>query len=92
MKNTEIWELHSTGTSKAGQSAVITREEAYHRYRLLATMVQGTAAVLPEAWRSYRNAEEARISAREMMHNDRVLRVAIVEDRPPLEFVEWVDR
>jgi hypothetical protein len=55
-------------------------------------MVQGTAAALPEAWRSYRNVEEARIGAREMMHNRRVLRVAIVEDRIPMQFVEWVNR
>ena len=36
--------------------------------------------------------EEARIGAREMLHNHRVLRVAIVEDRIPLQFVEWVGR
>jgi hypothetical protein len=33
-----------------------------------------------------------RIGAREMMHNQRVLWVAIVEDRIPLQFVEWVGR
>ena len=92
MKNEEMRELHAAGTSEAGPSVVTAREEAYHRYRLLATMAQGTASALPEAWQSYRNVEEARIGAREMLHNHRVLRVAIVEDRIPLQFVEWVGR
>ena len=39
-----------------------------------------------------RTVEEVRIGAREMLHNHRVLRVAIVEDRIPLQFVEWVNR
>jgi hypothetical protein len=55
-------------------------------------MVQGTAAALPEAWQSYGTVEDARSGAREMLHNHRVLRVAIVEDRIPLQFVEWVGR
>jgi len=53
-------------------------------------MVQGTAAALPEAWRSYHTIDEARFAAREMMRNQRVLRVAIVADYPPLQFIEWV--
>jgi hypothetical protein len=57
-----------------------------------ATMVQGTAAALPEAWQSYWSVEEARSGAREILHNHRVLRVAIVEDRIPLQFVEWIGR
>jgi hypothetical protein len=92
MNNEEMRELHAAGTSEAGPSVLITQEGEYHRYRLLATMVQGTASALPEAGQSYRNVEEARIGAREMLHNHRVLRVAIVEDRPPLQFVEWVGR
>jgi hypothetical protein len=92
MKNEKVRALQAAGTTEGGRSAVIAREEAYHRYRLLATMVQGTASALPEAWQSYRNVEEARTSAREMLHNHRVLRVAIVEDRIPLQFVEWVGR
>jgi hypothetical protein len=91
MKNDELREVHAVGTSEVGRN-VVGREEAHHRYRLLATMVQGTAAALPEAWQSYRSVEEARIGAREMLHNHRVLRVAIVEDCIPLQFVEWVGR
>ena len=60
--------------------------------RLLATMVQGTAAAVPETWQTFRTLGEARIGAREVLHNHRVLRVAVVEDRIPLQFVEWVNR
>ena len=92
MKTEEMQDLHAAVTSEAARSSVTASEEAYHRFRLLATMVQGTAAGLPEAWQSYRNVDEARIAAREMMRNHRVLRVAIVEDRIPMQFVEWVGR
>ena len=92
MKNDEMREIHAAGTSEAGPSVFTAREEAYHRYRLLATMVQGTASALPEAWQTYRTIEEARTGGQEMLHNHRVLRVAIVEDRIPLQFVEWVGR
>ena len=55
-------------------------------------MVQGTAAARPEAWWSYQTVEEARTGAREMLHNHRVPRIAIVEDRIPPELLEWVGR
>ena len=93
MRNEDILTAHAATTSEAGLSAVAAREEEAHdRYRLLATMVQGTAAALPEAWQPYRTVDEARVGAREMLHNHRVLRVAVVEDRIPLQFVEWVGR
>ena len=92
MKTEEMQGLHSGVTSEAGRRDVTAPAEAYHRFRLLATMVQGTAAALPEAWKSYGNVAEARIAAREMMRNHRVLRVAIVADRIPTQFVEWVGR
>jgi hypothetical protein len=57
MKTEEMRELHAAGASEASRSAVTAREEANHRFRLLATMVQGTAAALPEAWQSYPNVE-----------------------------------
>ena len=85
MKTDEM--LEPSGTSC---NVVIAHGDACHRFRLVATMVQGTAAVLPEAWRSYRNVDEARLAAREMLRNQRVLRVAIVADDPPLQFIEWV--
>ena len=93
MKNNEFRELQVEGTNKADQGAVMARgDNADHRYRLLATMVQGTAAALPETWQTFRTVEDARIGAREMLHNHRVLRVAVVEDRVPPQFAEWVNR
>ena len=92
MKNEGFQGLNAAEASRTGRNAVIERDEASRRYRLLATMVQGTAASLPQAWQSYRNLDEARIAARETLHNHRVLRVAIVEDRMPLQFVEWIGR
>jgi hypothetical protein len=91
MKNEEM-ELHGVKTSEACPSVATAWDEAYHRYRLLAMMAQGKASALPEAWQSYRSVEDARIGAKKMLHNDRVLRVAIVEDRIPLHFAEWVGR
>jgi hypothetical protein len=92
MNNVEIRELQAAVTSEASRSAVATWSEAHHRYRLLAVMVHGTAGALPEAWQSYGTVEAARIGGREMLDHPCVLQVAIIEDRPPLEFVEWVGR
>jgi hypothetical protein len=92
MKPDEMRELRAAGTSKAGRSTVTARKAASHRFRLLAAMAQGAAGALPEAWRSYRNVDEARLAARDMVRDGRVLRVAIVEDRPPLQLIEWVGR
>ena len=91
-RNEDILPPRAAATNEAGQGAVSAREKAYLRYRLLATMVQGTAAALPEAWQPYRTVDEARVGAQEMLHNHRVLRVAIVEDRIPPQFVEWLGR
>ena len=92
MTNEEFRELHVQGPSEASQSLVIAPSNTDRRYRLLATMVQGTAAALPETWQTFMTVEEARVGAREMLHNHRVLRVAIVEDRVPPQFAEWVNR
>ena len=89
MKTDEMQGLPARGTSGTSRNVVIAHGDAHHRFRLLATMVQGTAAALPEAWRSYHTIDEARFAAREMMRNQRVLRVAIVADYPPLQFIEW---
>jgi hypothetical protein len=80
----------AAASSLKGRSAVISHDDACHPFRLIATMVKGTPGGLPEAWRSYRNVDEARLAARHMMQDPRVLEVAIVEDRPPLQFIEWV--
>jgi hypothetical protein len=83
MKTDEMLEPPAARTSEADSSAVTARAKAHHRFRLLAIMVHGTPGALPDAWR---------VAARETMRNQHVLRVAILEDRPPLQFIEWVDR
>jgi hypothetical protein len=92
LKNEDFLEPQAAVTTEASRANLTAGEQASHQYRLLATMVQGTAATLPGAWQSYRTVEEARIRAREMLNNHRVLRVAIVEDRIPMQFLEWVGR
>lgn len=89
MTTDEMREPATVGASDDDRSAATSGQEAY---RLLATMVLGAAAALPEAWRSYQNVDEARGATREIMRNHRVLRVALVEDRIPLRFVERVGR
>lgn len=92
MKTDETRELTATESSRAGLRTAIAREEAGHPFRLLATMAKGAPSALPEAWRSYPNVDDARLAARQMLQDPRVMRVVIVEDRPPLQFVESVDR
>ena len=64
-------------------------KEAGVRFRILAVMSEGTPGAVPEAWHSYANLDEARTGARAALRDARVLRVAILEDRNPLRFVEW---
>ena len=90
MKTDEMSELSAARTNEAGRGAITARDDVYHRFHLLARMAHGTAGALTGVWCSYRNVEEARLAARDMMRDQRVLRVAIVEDRRPLEFIEWV--
>ena len=60
-------------------------------FRLRPTMKQGTAASIAETWLHYGSMEEARIGARKMYHDDRVLRVMVVSDVEG-SFVEWIER
>jgi hypothetical protein len=92
MNTGKIQERPEKATREGAGTAVITCETGSYRFRLLAIMVQGTAGALAQAWRSYLNVEEARRAARELIGDQRVSAVAIVEDRPPLRFVEWVER
>ncbi len=61
------------------------------RFRLQPTMKQGTPSSIPEASVHYRSIEEAREGAKEMYHDDRVLRVMLVGDSSGT-FLEWIDR
>ena len=60
-------------------------------FRLRPTMRQGTASGVPETWVRYASSEDARAGAKQMYHDDRVLRVMLVVDGPGT-FVEWIDR
>jgi hypothetical protein len=60
-------------------------------FRLRPTMKQGTASGVPETWTHYSSVEDARAGAKLMYHNDRVLRVMMVNDSAN-SFVEWVER
>jgi hypothetical protein len=54
-------------------------------------MRQGTASSVPETWVHYGSVEDGRAGAKQMYHNDRVLRVMLVVDGAG-SFVEWIDR
>jgi hypothetical protein len=55
-------------------------------------MRRGTASSLAGTWSRFVTLEQAREAAREMLKDDRVLRVTLVEDILPPRFVEWVNR
>jgi len=54
-------------------------------------MRQGSAASIPETWEHYGSVEDARVGAKQMYHDDRVLRVMLVVDGLG-SFVEWIER
>ena len=60
-------------------------------FRLRPIMRQGTASSIPETWNHYASVEEARVGAKQMYHDDRVLRVMLVVDGIG-SFVEWIER
>ncbi len=64
---------------------------ATQAFRLRAIVKQGTAASIPETWPPYASVDEARAAAKRMYHDDRVLRVLLVEDSGGT-FVDWIDR
>jgi len=60
-------------------------------FRLRPIMKQGTAASIPETWIRYASVVDARVGAKSMYQNDRVLRVMLVVDSVG-SFVEWIER
>ncbi len=64
---------------------------ATQAFRLRAIMKQGTAASIAETWAHYPSVDDARVGAKLMYHNDRVLRVMVVADGVG-SFVEWIER
>jgi hypothetical protein len=88
------------GTSSRGLFSVRQRTTASGRYsavmadssfRLRAIMRQGTAAGVPETWEHYASIDDARAAAKNMYHDDRVLRIMLVLDSAG-SFVDWIDR
>ena len=63
-----------------------------HAFRVRPIMRQGTASSIQQTWERFEAPADARAAARAMYHDDRVLRVFIVIDECPPQFVEWVDR
>ena len=61
-------------------------------YRLRPIMRQGTASSIHETWSRFTTPDAARLAAKQMYHDDRVLRVFIVTDGLTPQFVEWVER
>jgi hypothetical protein len=59
-------------------------------FRLRPIMKQGTASSIPETWTHYASIEDARVGARSMYQNDRVLRVMLVDGTGA--FVDWIER
>lgn len=64
---------------------------ATQSFRLRPIMRQGSAASIPETWEHYASIEDARAGAKQMYHDDRVLRVMMVVDSIG-SFVEWIER
>ena len=60
-------------------------------YRLRPLMRQGTASSVDETWMHYASIDAARIGAKQMYRDDRVLRVMLVVNSRGT-FVEWIDR
>ncbi len=61
-------------------------------YRLRPIMRQGTASSIAETWVRFASVDEARRASKGMYHDDRVLRVFVVTDGAPPQFVEWIER
>ena len=61
-------------------------------FRLRPIMRQGTASSIAETWAHFDTLDDARRAVKQMYHDDRVLRVFIVTDALPAQFVEWVER
>lgn len=66
--------------------------EAGPAFRLRPIMRQGTASSIPGTWTRFATLAEARQAVKAMYQDDRVLRVFIVTDELPSQFVEWVER
>ena len=70
----------------------VTESPASPLFRLRPIMRQGTASSIPETWTRFVTADDARRAAKQMYHDDRVLRAYVTTDEAPPRFVEWIER
>ena len=76
----------------ATPAAEPTPPQPLRAFRLRPMMRQGTASSIAETWTRFATVDDARRSAKQMYHDDRVLRVYVVADEVPPRFVEWIER
>jgi hypothetical protein len=61
-------------------------------FRLQVNVRRGNGSNLPGASSRYLTLDDAREAARELLRDERVLRVTVVADTVPPRFREWVNR
>jgi hypothetical protein len=61
-------------------------------FRLVTTVRRGSASNLEAAWTHYPTIEAARAGAAELFREERVMRVMVVRNTAPGDYVEWIDR
>ena len=76
----------------APPAAEPTPPQPSRTFRLRSIMRQGTASSIAETWARFATVDDARRSAKQMYHDDRVLRVYVVADEMAPRFVEWIER
>lgn len=61
-------------------------------FRLIATMRRGSSSGMAAAYARYATVAAAREGTATLFRDDRILRVAIVNNTVPPTFVEWAER
>ena len=84
--------MASIGSPEKSATRPESTATAHPVFRLRPIMRQGIASSIPETWAPFATIDDARAAAKEMYHDDRVLRAFIVTDEEPPRFVEWVER
>ena len=60
-------------------------------FKLIVTTRRGSASGMPEAWTRYASVEDARSAGRDLLRDERVVRVMVVRNEQPPAYVEWVE-
>jgi hypothetical protein len=61
-------------------------------FKLITTMRRGSSSGIAAAWARYPTIEAARLGTETLLRDERVLRVMIVRNAIPPEYVEWAER